>query len=73
MLNITGLVEGNEEKCDVLSVIDRLVDNKNRWVKDFKSSQCISSNRKMFSSYNLVGKLFYKQVDLRRNDLVSVS
>jgi len=38
MLNITGLVEGDEEKYDVLSVTDRLVGNKNRWVKDFKSS-----------------------------------
>jgi len=49
--NITELVEGDEKHCDVLSVIDRPVGNKNMWVIDFGCSQHISSNRKIFSSY----------------------
>jgi len=49
--NITELVEGDEEQCDVLSVTDRPVGNKNRWVIDSGCSQHISSNKEMFSSY----------------------
>ena len=43
-----------EEQCDVLSVTDRSVGNKNRWIIDSKCSQYISSNRKIFSSYTSV-------------------
>ena len=49
--NVTEMVEGDEKQCDVLSVTDRPVDNKNRWVIDSECSQHISSNKKMFSSY----------------------
>ena len=49
--NITELVEGDEEQCDVLSVTDRLVGNKDRWFINSECSQHISSNRKIFSSY----------------------
>jgi len=52
--NITELVERDEEQCDVLSVTDRPVGNKNRWVIDSGCSQHISSNRKMFSLYTSV-------------------
>ena len=52
--NVTELVEGDEEQCDVLSVTDRPVGNKDRWVIDSRCSQHISSNRKMFSSYTSV-------------------
>ena len=48
--NVTELVEGDEEQCDVLSVIDRPVGNKDMWVIDSGCSQHISSNRKNFSS-----------------------
>ena len=33
--NITELVEGDKEQCDVLSVTDRPVGNKDRWVINF--------------------------------------
>ena len=52
--NVTELVEGDEEQCDALSVTDRPVDNKDRWVIDSECSQHISSDRKMFSSYTSV-------------------
>jgi len=52
--NITELVEGDEEQCDILSVTDRPAGNKDRWVIDSRCSQHISSNRKMFSSYTSV-------------------
>jgi len=52
--NVTKLVEGDEEQCNVLSVTDRSVGNKDRWVIDSGCSQHISSNRKMFSSYTSV-------------------
>ena len=65
--NITELVERDKEQCDVLSVTDKLIGNKNRWVVDSGYSQHISSNRKMFSSYtsvqrgrSLYGKFCYK-------------
>ena len=45
MLNVT---EGDEDKCDVLSVTDKSVGNKNRWIIDSGCSQNISSDRKMF-------------------------
>ena len=51
--NITELVEGDEEQY-VLSVTDRSVGNKDRWIIDSECSQDISSNRKMFSSYTSV-------------------
>jgi len=47
--SVAELAEGDEEKCDVLSVTDRSVGNKNRWMIDSEYSQHISSNRKMFS------------------------
>jgi len=52
--NVTELVGGDKEQCDVLSVTDRSVDNKDRWVIDSVCSQHISSNRKMFSSYTSI-------------------
>ena len=33
--NVTELSEGDEDKCDILSVSDRSVDNKDRWIIDF--------------------------------------
>ena len=58
--NITELIEGDEKQYDVLSVTDRPVGNKDRWVIDSGCSQHISSNRKMFSSYTSVqgGEIF---------------
>ena len=52
--SVTELAEGDEEMCDILSVTDRLVGNKDRWIIDFGCSQHMSSNRKMFSSYTSV-------------------
>ena len=43
--NITELVE-RDKQCDVLSVTDRPVGNKDRWVINSGCSQHISSNRK---------------------------
>jgi len=56
-----------EEQCDVLSVTDRSVGNKNRWVIDSECSQHISSNRKMFSSYTSVqgGEVFMILLQVR--------
>ena len=51
MLISMNLVEGDEEQCNILSVTDRPVDNKDRWVINSRCSQHINSNRKMFSSY----------------------
>ena len=48
------MIEGDEKQCDVLSVIDRPVGNKDRWVIYPECSQHISSDRKMFSSYTSV-------------------
>ena len=36
-LNVTALPEEDEDKCDVLSVIDRSVGNKDRWIIDSES------------------------------------
>ena len=52
--NVTELIEGDEGQCDVLSVTDKPVGNKDRWVIDSEYSQHISSNMKMFSSYTSV-------------------
>ena len=52
--NVTELAERDEERCNVLSVTDRSVTNKDRWVINSECSQHISSNRKMFSSYTSV-------------------
>ena len=52
--NVAELAKRNEDKCDVLSVTNCLVSNKDRWIINFGCSQYISSNRKMFSSYTLV-------------------
>ena len=49
--NVAELVERDEEQCDILSVTDRPVGNKDRSVIDSGCSQHISSNSKMFSSY----------------------
>ena len=48
------MAEGDEDKCDVLSVTDSLIGNKDRWVIDSDCSQQISSDRKIFSSYTSV-------------------
>ena len=69
--NVTELVEGDEEQCDVLSVTDSPVSNKDRWIIDSGCSQHISSNKKIFSSYNR--EFYYEQGDWRRNNPVSVS
>ena len=47
--NVTELVGGDKEQCDVLSIIDRSVGNENRWIIYSGCSQHINSNRKMFS------------------------
>ena len=52
--NVTKLVERDEEQCDVLSVTDRSVGNKDIWVIDSECSQHISSNRKIFWLYTSV-------------------
>jgi len=52
--NVIELIGRYEEQCDILSVTDRSVGNKDRWVIDSGCSQHISSNRKMFSSYTSV-------------------
>ena len=59
-VNVTELTGEDEEQCDVLSVTDRPVGNKDRWVIDSGCSQHINSNRKMFSSYTPVqeGEVF---------------
>ena len=53
-------MEKKEEQYDILSVTDRSVGNKNRWVIDSECSQHIVSNMKMFSSYTSVqeGQVF---------------
>ena len=58
--NVTELSGEDEEQCDILSVTDKLVGNKDRWIIDSGCSQHISSNRKMFSSYTSVqeGEVF---------------
>ena len=67
--NITELVERDEEQCDFLSVTDKLVGNKNRWVIDSRCSQHISSNRKMFSSYTSVqGGSFHEKFRYKKGD-----
>ena len=78
--NVTELIGEDEDKCDVLSVTDGSVDNKDRWIIDSGCSQHISSNRKMFSSYTLVqgggglhGEFYFEQSDWRKNNPVSVS
>jgi len=57
--NVTELAGGDEDKCDVLSVTDRSIGNKDRWIIDSECSQHISSNRTI-SSYTSVqgGKTF---------------
>ena len=49
--NVAELAKRDEDKCDVLSVIDRSIGNKNRWIIDSGCLQHICSNRKMFFSY----------------------
>jgi len=58
--NVTELAGGGKEKCDVLSVTDRSVSNKDRLIIDYGCSQHISSNQKIFSSYTSVqgGEVF---------------
>ena len=72
--NITELVEGDEKQCNVLSVTDRSVGNKDRWVIDSGCSQYISSNRKMFSSYTSVqgGEVFMANRELGFSGFVRV-
>ena len=52
--NVAELAKVDENKCDVLSVTDRSVSNKNRWIIDSRYLQHASSNRKMFFSYTSV-------------------
>jgi len=52
--NVTELIGEDKEQCNILSVTDRSVGNKGRWIIDSGCSQHISSNKKMFSSYTLV-------------------
>ena len=58
--NVVELTERDENKCDVLSVTDRSVDNKDRYIMDSECSQHISSSRKIFSSYTSIhgGEIF---------------
>ena len=39
--NVIELIEKDEDKCDILSVTDRSVGNKNRWIIDSECSQHI--------------------------------
>ena len=60
--NVTELIRGDEKQCDVLSVTDISVGNKDRWIINSGCSQHISFNRKMFYSYTPVqgGEVFIK-------------
>ena len=60
--NVTELIEEDEKQCDVLSITDQSVGNKDRWIINSECSQHISSNRKMFSSYTSVqgGEVFMR-------------
>ena len=60
-VNTTELAEGDEDKCDVLS-ITYSVSNKDKWIIDFECSQHISFNRKLFSLCTSVqrGEVFMK-------------
>ena len=37
-VNVIELPEGDKDKCDNLSVIDSLIDNKDKWIIDFGCS-----------------------------------
>ena len=52
--NVTELIGEDEKHCDVLSITDKSVGKKDKWIIDSECSQHISSNRKMFSSYTSV-------------------
>jgi len=63
--NTTELAEADEDKCDIPSVTDSSISNKDKWIIDSGYSHNISSNKKMFSSYTSVhgslhGKFRYK-------------
>ena len=59
-VNVAVLIGGDEEQCNILSVTDISIGNKDRWVMNSGCSQHISSNRKMLSSYTSVqgGEVF---------------
>jgi len=57
--NTIELSKGDEDKCDVLSVTDSLVDNKDRWIIDFGCSQHMSSDKKMFSYTSIQGRVVF--------------
>ena len=52
--NVTELIGEDEDKRDVLSVTDKSVGNKNKWIINSGCSQHINFDRKTFSSYNSV-------------------
>jgi len=58
--NVTALVGENEEQCNVLSLTNRSVGSKDRWVINSGYSQHINSNRKIISSYTSIqeGEVF---------------
>ena len=47
--NVTELIGEDEEQCDILSVTNKSVGNKDKWIIDSGCSQHISFNLKMFS------------------------
>jgi len=77
--NVTELIGEDEQQCDVLSVTDRSVGNKDRWVINSKCSQHIvpigrcSLYTLRFKGKKSSWKFCYKQGDWRKNNQVSVS
>ena len=76
--NVTELAEGDEEKYDILSVTNRPIVIKDRWIIDSECSHHISSNRKIFFSYTSIQEreVFMRNSimnKVRRNNAISVS